>query len=635
MTEYMVTFQPEGKRVKVEKHQTIWEAALIGGIDLTSICGGAGKCGKCKVIIQKMNNVNDANEKEKQVLSTGELKKGVRLACQAQIMGDLIVRIPQFSRTGRQRLQIEGIETPIKLEPTVKKLYIELEKPTLDDLKSDADRIEDHLQNQFKLSDLRIDFELLKELSERIRKNDLKVTIVLWDDEIVAIEPGNTQDRLFGYAVDIGTTKLAGYLIDLNSAKVLAAGSLMNPQIPFGEDVISRINHPEQSKLHGVLVKGINEILKDLQEKTGVTEDNIYEMTAVGNTVMHHLFLDLSTKYLGLSPYPPVIKHPVIINSKEIGVAIHPQGKIFFLPLIAGFVGADAVGVILASEIHKRDEICLALDIGTNTEVVLGNRDKLMACSCASGPAFEGAHVKCGMRAASGAIEKISIKPDTLEVRFKSIDNAPPVGICGSGMIDLLAEMLNAGIVDIRGAFNKKLENPRVRSGDNGMELLIVPANESGTQNDIVFTQKDVRQITLAKAAMNSGITILMQKYDINKDKIKRLFIAGAFGSHINKESARTIGIFPEVNLEIITPIGNAAGTGARMCLVSSEAKKMAEVVSKRVEYVELAAEKNFQNVFLNASYIPNADLGAYPETSQMLKKYGNYPKKLPHLFDV
>ncbi len=631
--EHEVIFQPEGKRLKVKDGQTIFEAALSGGVDLVSICGGAGSCGKCKIIIEKGASVNSITQEERKLLTKNDLNQGMRLACQTKIYGNIIVKVPEHSRTGKQRLQIEGIDTPIKLEPSVNKFYIELNKPTLKDPKADVDRIKLELYAKFKLIDLNINFDLMTNFSKILRDSDWKITIVIWNDEIIAIEPADTTNRIFGYAVDIGTTKLAGYLIDLNTGKVLAAGSLMNPQIPFGEDIISRMNYEDKDKLQAAVIEGLNKILEELKEKTGIKSKEIYEMTAVGNTAMHHLFFRINTKFLGYAPYPPVVRESIVINSNKIGINIHPNGKIYFLPLIAGYVGADNVAVILATEIYKNDKICLTLDIGTNTEVALGNKEKILSCSCASGPAFEGAQIKFGMRAASGAIERVKIDPKSLSLTYKTIDNESPKGICGSAMVDLLAEMLKSGIIDVTGKFNKKIEDPKIRAVDQILELVIVPEKENGTDEDIIFSQTDVRQIILAKAAMRSGIEILLKNYGLKIEDVDKLFIAGAFGNFIDKENARIIGMYPEIDLKKVTYVGNAAGTGARMCLVSKNAKKIVEEISKKVIYVELGADKDFQNTFLNANFLPYSDLEKQPEISKLLKECGNFPERPPHIF--
>lgn len=634
MNEITIIFQPEGKRVEIEKDCSILSAALKVSVDLTSICSGKGNCGKCKVIVDDTNAVNPITDKEKELLTVEEIRNGIRLACLTQVKADLLVKIPEYSRSGRQRLQIEGIDTPIDLEPVVRKYYIELKPPSLEDPRSDADRILNRLFDNYNLPNLKIDYVLLKNLASIVRESEWKLTITVWKDTIINVETENTTDNIFGYAVDIGTTKLAGYLVNLKTGKVIAAGSLMNPQIPFGEDVISRLNHPDQKKLQEEVIGGINEILEQLKEKTGIKSDEIYEITAVGNTIMHHLFLGIFPLYVGRSPYPPVVRDSVTVNARVLGIKIHSNAKAIFLPIIAGFVGADTVGVILATEMYKRDEICLAIDIGTNTEVVLGNKDKMIAVSCASGPAFEGAHIKFGMRAASGAIEKIKIKPHTLEGLYETIDNKPPVGICGSGMIDLVAEMIKTGIIDVGGIFNRNLNNPRIRMNENSvMEFIVVPSSETANKVEITFSQKDIIQIILAKAAMHTGVKLLLKNYNIEKDDIQKVFLAGAFGSHINKESARMIGIFPEINLDKVVAVGNAAGTGARMCLVSKKAMEIADMISKKVNYFELGIDPDFQKTFLNSHIIPYADLNEFPEISEILKKHGNFPATPPPKF--
>ncbi|MEM3585833.1 MAG: ASKHA domain-containing protein [Candidatus Jordarchaeaceae archaeon] len=639
-SEIEVTFQPEGKRVKIKSGSSILEAAKLSGVDLTSICGGIGKCGKCKVIVEKGGEiyVNSITEREKELLSPIEISAGYRLACRTQVKDNITVRIPEESRTGRQKLQVEGIETPVKLESLVKKYFIKLPSPTLKDSRSDVDRLLGELKSQYGLN-LKISYNLLQRLPIILRNSDWNVTAVVWSDSIIFdVEPGDTTSRIFGYAVDIGTTKLAGYLLDLNTGKVVAVESLMNPQISYGEDVIARITYAargfkEQKELQQVVVNGVNQILRRLLDKTGVKMEEVYEMTAVGNTAMHHLFLNICPKYLALSPYPPVVKQGTNVKAEKIGVEINQGGNIYVLPVIAGFVGADAVAVILATEIYKREELCMALDIGTNTEVFLGNKDGIITCSCASGPALEGAHIKHGMRAATGAIEKVKIDPDTFEVEYWTVDNAKPCGICGSAMVDILAEMLKAGVIDITGKLNRDVTSPRMRTMESGLEFVLVWGKETLTGEDIVFTQKDIREIQLAKAAIHTGTMTLMKKKGVVEEDIDVLFIAGAFGSYIDPRNARIIGMYPEIALEKIRVVGNAAGTGARMALASKTARKTAEEISDKATYVELAAEPSFQAEFFNSNILPYADLARYPETSELLKKLGRYPKKPPAYF--
>jgi len=629
-----VVFQPEGKRVKVKIGSSVLEAAKLAGVDLTSTCGGKGSCRKCRVIVEKRENVGPTTWVEKEKLTSDELSAGYRLACQTSVKGSLIVRIPEESRTGKQRLQIEGIETPVRLEPLVRKYFVRLPKPTLEDPRSDLDRLLEELRKRYDIKNLKAEYGVIKTLPSALRKAAWEVTATIFnDDRIIDVEPGDTTDRIFGYAVDIGTTKLAGYLLDLNTGKVIAVKPLMNPQIPFGEDVITRITYamkgPKALKeLQTVVVDGINQILEDVCDRVEVDPEKVYEMTAVGNTAMHHLFLNINPKHLALSPYAPVIRESADINAKEVGIKINPNGNIHVLPVIAGFVGADSVADILATEIYKRDELCLALDIGTNTEVVLGNKDWMLACSCASGPAFEGAHIKHGMRAASGAIEKVTIDPESLEVKYKTVDDAKPCGICGSAIVDIPAELLKAGIIDVAGKINRDLDSSSLREKEGILEFVLAWKEASSIGQNIVITQKDLIEIQLAKAAIHTGTVTLMKEAGIKEGDIDVVFIAGAFGSYIDPENARTIGMYPEVPLEKVNVVGNAAGTGARMALVSKTVRETAEEISEKVRYIELANDPDFRKELMNSYYIPYADLSRYPRTSHLLRKLGRYPKK-------
>jgi uncharacterized 2Fe-2S/4Fe-4S cluster protein (DUF4445 family) len=618
----------------------VLEAAKLVGADLASVCGGKGDCGKCRVIVERQGeNVGALSSVEKSLLSEKDLSEGYRLACCTPVLSSIIVKIPENSRTGRQRLQIEGIETPVVLEPFVEKYFLELSRPSLQDPKPDVERLLDGLQSQKGLRNLKIDFAVLQSLPSILRDSDWKVTVVLFQKEtIIAVEPGDTANRIFGYALDIGTTKLAGYLLDLKSGKVVAVESSMNPQIPYGEDIITRIAYSmkgskEQLELQQSVVNSVNTILRQLVERADVKNNEVYEAVAVGNTAMHHLFLNICPRFLALSPYPPAIRRGIDVKPSSIGVSINPNGNIHVLPVIAGFVGADTVADILATETYKRSELCLAFDIGTNTEVFLGNKDEILACSCASGPALEGAHVKHGMRAATGAIEKVTIDPNTFAVRYWTVDDAKPCGICGSAMVDILAEMLKAGVIDVMGMMNRNLASERLRAGPAGLEFVLAYKDETATAEDIVFTQKDIMEIQLAKAAIHTGTVTLMRKKGVVEADVDILFIAGAFGSYIDPENARIIGMYPEIPLEKVRVVGNAAGTGARMALASKVSRAAAEEISGKVKYVELAGEASFQAEYLNSYALPHADLSKYPQTSEILKTLGKYPEKSPFYF--
>jgi len=642
MPENEIIFLPDGKHVKVNANLTILEAVRQTGVDLISICYGDGRCGKCKVKIDPATFSPPLTENEEKYLTPEEITGGIRLACQIKAAENhLIVQIPEYSRTGKQRLQVEGIKTAIDLDLTVKKYFLQLPAPSLEDPQSDEDRIMSGLNKKYKITGVTIDFNLLKNVAPFLRQSNWRITVTVWNDtQIIAIEPGNTTKRIFGLALDIGSTKLAAYLLDMIKGEVLAVDSAMNPQIPYGEDIISRINYicsPDKTQnspeLQQILVKRINELIDSLCEKSAVSFEEIYEMTAVGNTAMHHIFLNLNPKHLALAPYTPVIRGGINLKPKQLGIKINPTGNLYCLPVIAGYNGSDNVAVLLATEMYKRTELCLALDIGTNTEVALGNKDQILVCSCASGPAFEGASIKFGMRAASGAIERIQIDPNTLKCAYKTIDSLPARGICGSAIVDIIAEMLKVGIIDISGKMNKALESPYFRQGPDGYEFIIAPADESANKLEIVITQKDIRQITLAKAAMHSGTMLLIDELGINEADIEKVFIAGAFGNYIDVTNARFIGMYPEIALAKVAIVGNAAGTGARMTLLSKKLRNLAESISQQIKYVELAAKKNFQSVYLNSTFIPYADLSKYPETSTYLKKVEKFPQKLPHIF--
>lgn len=622
-----VTFLPEGKRATVSSEDSIFNAALKTDADLTSLCGGKGYCGKCQVIVvQGLENINQPTTLELTHISEEKIKLNFRLACQTKIFGDVTVRIPEESRTSKQKLVVMGVEPEITLRPPLKKIYLELPKPTLEDPIADEERIFGELSKRG-FDNLTFEYETLLKMSELLRESDWKATFTIYDNmKIVNIEKGDTSDRLFSVAIDIGTTKMASFLVDLTSGKLLHTNGTMNPQIPYGEDVMSRITStiekPENlSKLQNAVVSCINNLIIQACKVTSIDINEICEISIVGNTAMHHLFLGLNSKYVALAPYPPVIQRPFKVKAKDIGLNINPAGYVYILPNIAGFVGADAVGDILATEIHKQQEISMLIDIGTNTEVILGNREGLLACSTASGPAFEGAHIKHGMRAAGGAIEKLKIDFETFEPTYQTVDELKPRGICGSGLVDTIAEMLKVGIIDTAGTIRSDIKTLRIRKGHQGLEYVLAWKNETSTgQEDIVLTQVDIREFQKAKAAIHTGVTVLMKKLQIEKENIKTLFIAGAFGFYIDPENARTLGIIPEVPLEIVKFVGNTAGSGARLALKSEKVREDALKLVKNVRYIELSIEPAFEEEYINSMYLPHARIEDYPLTMKRIK---------------
>ena len=457
------------------------------GTDLGTVDVVIQPFGKCRVVVTKGRAaINRPTEAEQEHLSTQERSSGVRLACQVRVQGSVEVYVPRESVVTRIRLQTEGLETEVEPLPLVKKFYVELPKPTLQSLELDLERLLRSLR-EYNVQSSYISPEILRILPEELRGADWKVTTTVWGNkEILDVEGGNTCNACYGLAVDVGTTKIASYLVDLITGDTVAVSSMVNPQVSYGEDVITRITYAtrgerERKELQRKVVEGVNQLIAECCSKCGVDRRHIYEATVVGNTAMHHLLLGISPKYLALSPYVPAVKGPLNLKAKELKLDVNPRANVHFLPVIAGFVGSDCVANILATGLFKEEDLCLLLDIGTNTEVVVGNQRRLVACSCASGPAFEGAHIKHGMRASSGAIEGVRIDPDTWDVSLRTIDNVEPRGLCGSGIVDMIAEMLKTGIIDEGGAIKREADSPRIRTNREGeREFVIVRSGEAG-----------------------------------------------------------------------------------------------------------------------------------------------------------
>lgn len=628
-----VIFHPYGKRLVFPAGTSIFDAGKKLGIDISTLCRGMGSCGKCKVRIDRgVEGLNPLTEQELKHLSEEEIKGNFRLACQARMTVPTLVYVPERSRVGKQRLQTEGVEVPVRPKPLVRKYFLKLPKPTLHDVRSDEDRLLDALREGYGLTGLGIDYELAKTLPIELRKEDWNVTAVTWKNKIVSVEAGDTTNRCFGFAVDVGSTKLAGFLMDLNTGKVLSIAARMNPQIPFGEDILSRITYAmlhgskAQDELQKAVVSGINEMIDECCKKDGVEPKEIYELNFVGNTAMQTLFLKLWPQYTAFAPYPPVLRRGIDVEAVKLGLKSHPRANAHFIPVIGGFVGADSVADLMAVNMLESEETIMDIDIGTNTEIAIGNKDLVMIVSCASGPAFEGMEVKHGMRAATGAIEKISIDPSSLETHYRTIEDALPVGICGSGLVDAPAELLKAGLIDVTGKFNYGMvkETSRLRKTPEGwFEYVIAWNDETATDTDITITQADMRELQKAKAAMRTGAEILLRRMNLTKDDITTLYVAGAFGNYIDPESARTIGMYPEVPLKRVRFVGNTAGTGSRMCLVSEDMREYAERISTTVHYYELANDSDFQTEYIKATFLPHQDLSKQPIVTKMLRRLG------------
>lgn len=638
---HTVVFQPSGLRGKVKNGATILEASRKLGAGIETVCGGKGSCGKCQIRIEEgqfdkysisssiasVKSVGKANQK---FLDKSQLRQGYRLACQTRIYGDVVVFIPEKSRKGKQVIRKEITVKNIRLRPAVKKYPVKLKPATLHDPLGDYERIQAVLARKFKLRNLTIDYSILLKLQNTVREGNWEVSVSVWQDrEIIEVAPEQT-DKAYGLAVDIGTTTVAGYLCDLTTGEVLATAAMMNPQVAYGEDVMSRISYTIKSKdgleqMNQAIIKGLNQVAREAAARAGIKRTEIVDMTVVGNTCMHHLFLKVDPRYLGRTPFSPSVHHSLDIKARDLGLRIASGAYVHVLPIEAGFVGADNVGVLIAEEPYKQDEMLLIIDIGTNGELIMGNRQKLLSTSCATGPAFEGAEIKHGMRAAPGAIEKVRIDAETKEVQFKvignerwntEVKNIGARGICGSGIFDVAAEMFLAGIIDKSGRFNTRIKSPRLKQSGSDIEFIIAHANETAINQDIVVCQRDIRAIQLAKGAMYSGAKLMMKR--LGTTKIDKVILAGAFGSYIDKESAAVIGLFPDCALENVRAVGNAAGDGACMALLDMRKRKEADVQARKIEYVELTVEPGFNTAFTQALNFPHAE-DKFPHLKHLL----------------
>ncbi len=647
---HTVILQPSGRRGQVEEGKSVREAARELGVEIESICAENATCGKCAVIVEegrferygiesKRENLSPVVEAEKAYFehrpnllkSKGWEVGQVRLSCQCKVLGDVLINVPEESRGNKQIVRKSARERQIEIKPSIRKYLVTMTPPNLERPIADWERLVKGLETSMSLvrrgeenlpkwSDLIIDYACLRTLSQALREANWDVTVSVWQDqEVVQVQPGLVEES-YGAAVDIGSTTIALYLCDLRTGAILAAESEMNPQIVYGEDIMSRIQYTIEhkdglEKLHKAVIDVLNKLLKLAARKAKIKTENILEMVLVGNTTMHHLVLNLPPKDLGRAPFVPAIHHSLDIKARELGLHINTSGNIHILPTIASFIGADTSGVLLAEEPYKQDENWLIIDVGTNAELVLGNRNRLVCTSTPTGPALEGAHVEYGMRAAPGAMERVQIDEKTLEPKYKVIGiegwntdgadfNGQVKGICGSAIIDAVAEIFRVGIIDSRGRFKRGLKSTRIREGASGMEYVIAFANETSIGRDIPITQQDVRQIQLAKAALFTAARTLLKRSNLQSpDKI---ILAGGFGSYIDKEKAMLIGLIPDCPLENVYAVGNAAGDGARIALLNIEKRKEIETVTRRVERFELPTDPEFQNQFMLATSLPH-----------------------------
>ncbi|MEM2740484.1 MAG: ASKHA domain-containing protein, partial [Candidatus Bathyarchaeia archaeon] len=568
----IVTILPDGLRIQVDTELTLLEALRRASIQLPAICGGRGICGKCRVRIVK-DSLTAPTEAEKKHLDR-MIDSGFRLACQAKLIGDTIVDVMQNRASlVKQRLSIIGYEPSVEAKPGIMKVYLKIDKPTLENVKPYESIVREALTKLgFNISSFSL--EALRKLPKALKY--MGITVTIDGEEVIDIDGGDTRSSLYGLAIDLGSTKIAAFIVDLSTGETLYGDGIVNPQIAYGEDIVSRISYILESeenleKLRIIVVDAINDLVSSICRMIGVDQNSIYKVTLVGNTAMHHIFYGIDPTSLVYSPYPAVSVHPIKAKASTLGLNVNKSAYIYSPPNIAGFVGADAVADILASRIYESDELTLLLDIGTNTEIVLGDRNLLLCCSAASGPAFEGMEIRYGMKAVEGAIERVKISSNGLNVEYTTIGSVKPRGICGSGIIDAVAEMYRVGVIDSRGAITDRTSNPRIRSTATGREFILAWSEETAIGEDIVISQRDVREVQKAKAAIETGWLILLKHYGARVEDLSKVLVAGAFGTYINPESAKIIGLIPDIPSDRVVFLGNTAGSGARLILKNND----------------------------------------------------------------
>jgi uncharacterized 2Fe-2S/4Fe-4S cluster protein (DUF4445 family) len=646
LSDPLIVFTPSGQRGHIAEGTSLLAAARKLGVDLDSVCGGRGICGRCQIevaqgqfakrkVVSTLDHVTPWNDVEQRYIDKrGALREGRRLGCQARIRGDLVVDVPAESQVHRQVVRKRAEAHPISIDPVVRLYYVEVREPDMHDPASDLRRLQAALSEQWGLGETGANVDVLRGLQRALRAGQWKVTVAIRKGfDIVAVAPG-FRERTLGPAFDIGSTTIAAHLCDLVGGEVLASAGLMNPQIRFGEDLMSRVsyvmmNPGGDAELTQSVRGALDSLIGDVVREAGVERDEILEITLVGNPIMHHLFLGIDPTELGGAPFALALDGAFEARARDFGLIVAPGTFVYCLPCIAGHVGADAAGMVLAEGPYLRDELTLLVDVGTNAEIVFGNEDRLLACSSPTGPAFEGAQISCGQRAAPGAIERVRIDRATLEPRFKVIGcdlwsneagfaeataSTGVTGICGSGIIEIIAEMYLARIISQDGVIDGALAARTKRVEAVGRTFAYV-LHEGEPRLQIY--QTDVRAIQLAKSALYAGAKLLLERYGVAAPE--RITLAGAFGSHIDVTYAMVLGLIPDCDLARVAAAGNAAGTGARIALLNLGARAEIESVVRRIEKIETAIEPRFQEHFVAAMAIPNK-VDAFPNLAKVIE---------------
>ena len=657
VTEHLVIFMPSGRRAHIEEGATVLDAARQMGVDIESICGGRLTCGKCRIqveeglfqkhgITSRAEHLTPPGSEECDLLARMEGADG-RLSCTARVAGDILVFVPEESRAQKQIIRKSATERVIEIAPSVRQVYVEVTEAQLGEHRGDWGRLQDALAEQWQLENLTIDLPTLRRLQAVLRKGKWNVTVTLWQErEVIDVQPGY-EEGVYGLAVDIGSTTIAGFLCDLRTGELLATDSTMNPQVAYGEDLMSRVSYAMThndglDKMHTAVIETLNKLAARAAREAGIQSRNIQEAVFVGNTTMIHILLGINPVELGGAPFALANRDAMDIKARDLGLRLHQGANVHVLPAEAGHVGADNVAVLIAEEPYNQDEIVLTVDVGTNAEIVLGNRAWMYSASSPTGPAFEGAQITYGMRAAPGAIERVRIDPATKRASFRVIGEerwsdqwqigpeypleAQPkhlaAGICGSGIIEAVAEMFLAGILQPDGRFDPNLNSERVQWRGRRGAFVLATAVETTTGEPILVTQDDVRNIQLAKAALYAGAKLLMRQAGISA--VDRIVLAGAFGSYIDPKYAMVLGLIPDCQLDKVYAVGNAAGDGARIALLNRHKRQEAQRIARWVRYIETAVDPNFQDEFVGAIHIPHKTdafphlEGLLPETAEV-----------------
>ncbi len=661
----LVVFMPSGKRGRFPVGTPLLQAARSLGVDIDSVCGGRGLCGRCQVLVAEGEfakhgvssssaSLSPFSEPEMRYSRRQPLAEGRRLSCSARVQADVVIDVPATSQVHRQVVRKEADARAIELHPVVRLHYVQVKEPDMHDPSGDLRRLFEALEAEWSLKDLTCDLSVLQMLQPALRTGSWQVTVAVHaEKQIIGVWPG-LHECAFGLAVDVGSTTIAAHLCDLLSGEVAASAGVMNPQIRFGEDLMSRVSYsmmnPGGAAQMTVAVReALCGLAVDVARIAGVSHEDILEATLVGNPIMHHLLLGIDPVELGGAPFALAVDHSLTLRANVIDLKLHRNARVYVLPCIAGHVGADAAGMVLAERPDLADEMTLLVDVGTNAEIVLGNKKRLVACSSPTGPAFEGAQISCGQRAAPGAIERVRIDRDTLEPRFKvigsdlwsgepgfdeSIASGGITGVCGSGIIEVIAEMYLTGIINQDGVIDGRLSARSPRIVENGRTFAYLLHRGAV---EMKITQNDVRAIQLAKAALYAGIALLMERLGI--DHVDRIRLAGAFGSHIDVKYAIILGMVPDCDLAQVRSAGNAAGTGARIALLDATSRGVIETLVRRIEKVETAIEPRFQHHFVEAMAIPHktadytnlrkvVDLPAPKESTSQSETRGRRPRR-------